>query len=333
MQLKNATTKRWIAVDGGGTKTICVIGDEQGHILSKAIGVASNIHTISHQKVYKTLTDIMERVIVDSGSILEQIESIYLCLAGADRDNDKWIIKNLFKNTVYEQKIKIKNDAQAALASGTWGESGLILIAGTGSIVYGISTTTGKSTRVGGWGFLLGDEGSGFYIGQRALKAVMKSYDDRGPKTELTTLILNHFQLQHVPELVRIYSGENIVPNIAKLSKIVFSAAKNEDPVALEILENAVNELIKMVEAASQKQFESKEDVLVLHGGLFSDSLFKNLFLGKLKSIHQNFKIVQPEIPAVIGAYLLGIRESGIIIDEKIKKNIRLSWDETNFLE
>ncbi|MGG0720187.1 BadF/BadG/BcrA/BcrD ATPase family protein [Robertmurraya massiliosenegalensis] len=330
MHLKNITTERWIAIDGGGTKTICVIGDAQGNILAKAIGTTSNIHTIPHQKVFITLTDLINKVLEDSLSTLKQIESIHLCLAGADRDIDKQMIKKLFKNTFYEQKINIKNDAQAALASGTWGGSGLLLIAGTGSIVYGISSVSGKSTRVGGWGFLLGDEGSGFYIGKSALKAVLKSYDNRGPDTELTSLILNHFQFQQAPELIRIYSDENIVPKIATLSKYVFDAAKNKDTVALEILEDAVNELMKLVEAANQKPFENNQNVLVLHGGLFSDIFFKNLFIKKLKLVCRNLKIVQPEIPAVVGAYLLGIKESGITINEKFKKNVRLSWDEIN---
>lgn len=324
MPLKKKTNKRWIAIDGGGTKTSCVIGDEQGNILSKAIGTSSNIQTIPHQKVFTTLTQLIEKVLIDSASEFKQVESIQLCLAGADRESDKQIIKRLFENTIYETKLKIKNDAEAALASGTWGESGLLLIAGTGSIVYGVSYKPAKMVRVGGWGFLLGDEGSGFYIGLKGLQAVLKSYDNRGDSTILTSLILNHFQLKQVPELVRLYSEESMVPNIANLSKYVCEAAKLEDDVAKGILEDAVHELIRMVEVG-QKKFENN-CLLVLHGGLLSDSYFKELFIKKLNSVHEDFKVVYPEIPAVVGAYLLAIKESGVLIDEDFKKNVRFSW-------
>ncbi|MFE8700260.1 BadF/BadG/BcrA/BcrD ATPase family protein [Cytobacillus sp. FJAT-54145] len=325
MRLKNNARKRWIAIDGGGTKTSCVIGDEQGNILSKTIGTSSNIQTIPHQKVFTTLTHLIDKVLIDSGSEFKQVESIQLCLAGADRESDKQIIKRLFEDTIYEQKLQIKNDAEAALASGTWGESGLLLIAGTGSIVYGVSYKPAKMIRVGGWGYLLGDEGSGFYIGLKGLKAVLKSYDNRGDSTTLTSLILNHFQLQQVPELVRLYSEESVVPNIANLSKYVFEAAKLEDPVATGILEDAVHELIRMVEVG-QNKFENNNCLLVLHGGLFSDSYFKELFIRKLNSVHEDHKVVYPEIPAVVGAYLLAIKGAGLLIDENFKKKVRLSW-------
>lgn len=328
MQVENK--RRWIGIDGGGTKTLCVIGDERGNILSKSVGTSSNIHTTPYRKVKTNITVLIDKVINDSQSTFQQIESIQLCLAGADRDNDKLIIQDLFEDTIYKEKILIKTDAEAALASGTWGESGFILIAGTGSIVYGVSTSTGKTIRYGGWGYLLGDEGSGFHMGKMALKSVLKSYDRRGPKTKLTNLLLKHFNIQQVPELVKIYFDENLVQNIAQLSKYVMEAAMQEDLVAMSILDDSIHELVKLVEAAIQYLLEMDEKVLVLHGGLFSDPYFKNLVTKKVMSVNENLNIVQPEIPAVVGAYLLGIKRSGILIDEKFTRNVRLSWSEIN---
>src|SRR5690606_26659184 len=158
----------------------------------------------------------------------------------------------------------------------------------------------------------LGDEGSGFYIGQKALRAVMKAYDKRGPKTVLTDMLLNHFQLTEVQDLVGIYSEENIVPSIAKLSKYVFDAARKEDRVALGILEDSIEELMSLLKAANQNEMDTFENLLVLHGGLFSNSFFKKLFMEKINGAFVHLQVVQPEIPAVVGAYLLGIKESSI---------------------
>ncbi|MFP3917459.1 BadF/BadG/BcrA/BcrD ATPase family protein [Lysinibacillus telephonicus] len=328
MELKK-TEKRWIGIDGGGSKTSCVIGDEQGQILSFALGTSSNIHSISPQNVFHTLTQLINKVIEESKSTIHQIESIQLCLAGADRENDQKVITELFKDTLYEEKIKIRNDAEAALASGTWGQSGILLIAGTGSIVYVICNETNERMRVGGWGYLLGDEGSGFYIGQRALRAVLKAYDCRGQKTVLTNLVLDHFKVQQVPELLKLYSDENYVPEVARISQLVLEAAKKEDPVAIEILQDAVFELVQMVKVAYHHS-AYKKLMLVLHGGLFSDAYFKNLFLKNLKPVIGDVEIAQPELPAVLGAYLLAIKESGLLIDDKFKKNINFSWNKLN---
>lgn len=319
--------KRWIGIDGGGSKTSCVIGDERGNILSFASSTSSNIHAIPPQKVYQTLTQLIGKVKGASNSTIHQIEGIHLCLAGADRHHDQKVINGLFKNTLYEQKITIQNDAEAALAAGTWGQSGILLIAGTGSIVYVVCNETNERMRVGGWGYLLGDEGSGFHIGQQALRAVMKQYDLRGPKTSLTNHILDHLNLQHVPELLKFYSVENFVPEIARMSQIVLETAKKEDVVAINILEDAVFELIQMIKVALQHHSLKKEPSLVLHGGLFSDDYFKNLFLKNLKQVIGDIQIIQPEIPAVVGAYLLALKDSGYIIDDNIKRNINLSWN------
>ncbi len=230
-------SRKWIGIDGGGTKTSCMIGDEKGNLLSMSIGTTSNIQAVQHLKVQSTLTELINKVIIDCDSTIEEIESITLCLAGADRDRDKALIREFFKSTIFEEKISIHTDAKAALASGTWGEEGLLLIAGTGSIVYGISRELPNPIRVGGWGYLLGDEGGGFYIGKRALNAVFKSFDNREIRTSLTDLILQHFEMQEVPELISLYHDENIVPKIADLSKYVFEAAKNNDLIALGYFE------------------------------------------------------------------------------------------------
>jgi N-acetylglucosamine kinase-like BadF-type ATPase len=328
MEPRKDTKKRLIGIDGGGSKTSCVIGDEQGNILSFAMGTSSNIHGIPPQKVYQTLTQLIYKVMKDSKSTIHQIEAIHLCLAGADREHDQKVIKDLFNNTLYERKIKIRNDAEAALASGTWGHSGILLIAGTGSIVYVVCNETNTKMRVGGWGYLLGDEGSGFYIGQRALRAILKAYDFRGQETDLTSLVLNHFKIQQAPELLKLYSVENFVPEIARISQIVLEAAKKEDAVAINILEDAVLELVQMVKVAYKHQSQIKESLLVLHGGLFSDDYFKILFVKSLEQVIGDIQIVLPEIPAVIGAYLLAMKDSGLIIDDNIKRNIKFSWNE-----
>ncbi|BDH61868.1 N-acetylmuramic acid/N-acetylglucosamine kinase [Lysinibacillus sp. PLM2] len=328
MEPLKTTTKRWIGIDGGGSKTSCVIGDEVGNILSFSKGTSSNIHGTPLQQVYQTLTQLIHKAMEDTKTSIDQIDGIFLCLAGADREQDQKVIKDLFKNSPYAQKIIVRSDAEAALASGTWGQSGILLIAGTGSIVYMVCHETNKRLRAGGWGYLFGDEGSGYYIGQKALRAIMKAYDFRGQDTLLTSLVLQHFKLHQASELLKLYSVENFVPDIARISELVLIAAKEKDAVAIEILEDAIFELLQMVRVAYQYHSINKELQLVLHGGLFSNKYFKELFLKNLNQIIGDVQIAQPKIPAVVGAYLLAIKNSGLKIDENIKRNIETSWNE-----
>lgn len=328
MKVVSKGLRRWIGIDGGGTKTSCIIGDEKGRLLTMSIGTTSNIQAVPHQRVRSTLLDLLDKVVKESQSSIENIEAVSLCLAGADREYDKVVIREFFRDTPYEDIVTIKSDAQAALASGTWAEDGLLLIAGTGSIAYGISKELPSPIRVGGWGYLLGDEGSGFYIGKRALSAVLKAFDNRELKTALTTSILKHFDFQEEKELISLYRDENIVPKIANLSKYVFEAARNEDLIAISILKDATGELAKMVKAAKAKFVSNNKVTLVLHGGLFSDEWFTKDLIEKIQIACGELAIVQAEIPAVVGAYLMAIKESGIKINEEIKSNVRSSWKE-----
>ena len=327
MRTTKELSKRWIGIDGGGTKTSCVIGDEHGHLLASAVGSASNIQGVSLDKVRSTLLALIDKVIIDSKSTLQQVESIYLCLAGADRESDRVVIRGLFQKTDYESKIQITNDAKAAFVAGTWGETGLLLIAGTGSIVFAQSKETDQVIRVGGWGYLLGDEGSGFYIGKHALNAVLKSFDKREQETLLTELLLNHFQITDARELISIYSDELLIPKIANLSKYVIEAAKKEDAIAKSILFDSVNELIEMVLAANRQLVEPSK-LLVLHGGMFADSYFKELFVNGLSTRINNITIVQSELPAVVGAYLLALIDDGRRISSDIKGNVYKTWNQ-----
>ncbi|MDI7741911.1 BadF/BadG/BcrA/BcrD ATPase family protein [Lysinibacillus fusiformis] len=323
--------KKWIGIDGGGTKTSCVIGDEKGNLLAFAIGTSSNIHSIPAKEVLNTLEKVINQVLKESRSSIGEVEAIYLCLAGADRERDKSIIKSLFENTVYEHKIIIKNDADAALAAGTWGESGLLLIAGTGSIAYGVTSDFSKNIRVGGWGYLFGDEGSGFFIGKKAVQSVLKSYDTREPKTLLTDLILEHFHFTDATQLLSLYGTEHFVAKIAELSKYVFQAAKKQDAAAKEIMEVAIEELVFMAETVYKKIDNNINPLLVLHGGLFSNNDFKNSFKLKLRTVlNEDLKIISPDIPAVVGAYLLALKTSGCLIDNEIKKKVLVTWEEIN---
>lgn len=262
----------FIGIDGGGTKTTCVIGTSEGKILTMAKGKASNIQSKSLHDVTNVLIGLMKEVMQRTNSDFTQVRMVYMSLAGTARASDKEKIISALRSQIPEQHVGlvIENDAKAALASGSWGETGLVLIAGTGSIAYAFPSSKEAPTRVGGWGYLLGDEGSGFDIGKKGITAVLQEYDGRGSKTEMTPLLLKQLKQDNPGEIIpAVYGNNDVRSKIASLSNIVFQAAEHQDVLAIEIVDEAIEHLILLVEGAYESlPHQAASTSLVVSGGL-----------------------------------------------------------------
>lgn len=129
---------RFIGIDGGGTKTACMIGDGLGNVLAVCYGASSSIKSNSREAVQDVLLSLIQQVLNLSNSNVTQLSGIFLGLAGADRPEDKAQIHSFFEGKFPASVvITVHNDAITALSAGTWGEAGIVLISGTGSIAYG----------------------------------------------------------------------------------------------------------------------------------------------------------------------------------------------------
>jgi N-acetylglucosamine kinase-like BadF-type ATPase len=328
---------RYIGIDGGGTKTVCILGDAEGNILAETRGESSSVKSRPWEDVQRVLLTLIRDVLDQSGTEMSQLGGIFLGLAGSDRPEDRKRISDWLQTELPEGvPITVHNDAVTALAAGTWGQKGIALISGTGSIAYGFDPATGRFVRVGGWGYLLGDEGSGFDLGRKALVAVMRAYDGRGEPTALTELVLERWSLQHPGQLINtIYGQDNVRTAIADGSKLVMRAAADGDPIAVKLVEEAIQELeelVKTVITSMEKQQPMKESdshdlaentiPLVITGGLFSDQMFEHRFMQTPLIQSGMFDVRLLERPPVIGAYLLALQERGFELTEVMKQRI-----------
>ncbi|MEG0472267.1 MAG: BadF/BadG/BcrA/BcrD ATPase family protein [Solibacillus sp.] len=314
-----------IGIDGGGTKTRCVIGDLEGNIIGRHQSTSGNINAISLTELHDMLNDIIETVLLQAKIPLRDVHQIFICLAGADRVAEKDKIHQSFAEGTLFDKMVIQSDAHAALAAGTWGNSGTLLIAGTGSIVFGRNGD--RYFRVGGWGYLLGDEGSGFHLGKLAIRSILKSYDGKLPMRPFQQKILTQFHVQHPPDIIsKIYSHKTPVPIIASICSDVLLAFKNGDELAKEIIQLTQEELIRLIQLAQDQMDMDKP--LVLHGGLFSNTAFFEAFCKQLKQQYPMLTFTKPEVSGEVGSYILAMRASRILIDEAMKQNIKNSWDD-----
>ncbi len=256
-----------LGIDAGGTKTVCLLADEHGSILSEGRGGGANLHTSGELEVEKVLHEVMEAAIGDRDIMPA---AVCLGIAGVDREDEARTVRAIMRRIGHKSRIVVVNDALVALVAGAGNAPGIVIIAGTGSIVYGRNARF-EAARAGGWGHIIGDEGSGYWIGREALAAIMREVDGRGPDTRLTDAVLAHFGIADTSRLPRIvYDRELPRMSVAALGPIVAQARELGDVVAAGILERAADELLLAARSVTTRlEMRGDEFDFVLAGGVF----------------------------------------------------------------
>jgi N-acetylglucosamine kinase-like BadF-type ATPase len=256
-----------LGIDAGGTKTVCLLADDQGAIVSEGRGAGANLHTAGELAVEKVLHEAMEAAIGDRA-----ITPAAICLgiAGVDRDDEMRTVRAVMRRIGYKSRVLVVNDALIGLVAGARDDPGIAINAGTGTIVYGRNAAF-EAARAGGWGHMIGDEGSGYWIGRESLAAVMRAFDGRGPATRLTAEILSHFNVDDESRLPRIvYDREQPRVSVAALGPIIQRVADQGDAVAGRILEHAAEELVLAASSvATRLEMRGDAFAFFLAGGVF----------------------------------------------------------------
>lgn len=251
-----------LGVDGGGTKTVALLGDQDGNVLARGLSGPSNTNAVGFEAACLALENAIHRARADHPG---EISAMCLGLAGAGRNEEIEQFQNWAAHKFPKAALKVVSDAEILLTAGASSGPALALICGTGSIAYG-RTVTGELIRAGGWGYLVGDEGSGYAIGAAALRAVMQAYDGRKSTTLLSELVLKRFEAHTPPDLVRSIYGTLSLSTIASLTDLVEQAAESGDAVATAILDEASRELARAIAALYPKLGISSVP-LILSGG------------------------------------------------------------------
>jgi N-acetylglucosamine kinase-like BadF-type ATPase len=256
-----------LGIDAGGTKTVCLLADDQGQIVAEARRSGANLQAVGELEVEKVLHEVMEEALGDRAIVPA---AICLGIAGVDRPDDSATVRGIMKRIAYKARVVVVNDALVALEAGAPGQPGIVVISGTGSISYG-RNAKGEAARSGGWGYVLGDEGSGYWIGRAALRAVLREADRRGPATALSQMLLAHFGVTQAQQLIHHVYNTNLKPTaIGALAQCVQSAFSQGDAVAIGILRGAANELEAFaLSVARRLALVGEPFVFILAGGIF----------------------------------------------------------------
>ncbi len=254
-----------------------------------------------------SLQEAIEEAIANAGLTNPQIVVLCAGLAGMDRNEDKRVILRVLQEVAPSKKYRLENDAYIALKGATNGKPGVILLSGTGSISLG-ENSEGKTARAGGWGHILGDEGSGYDIARRGMAAALKSFDGRGPKTLIEQKLRRQLYVRKMDEIVSVLYREGLTSSkIAGFYPVVQEAAQEGDKVALQILEYAADELAQNIRAVVHRLelFGEEFPISLLGGVLQGNRMLKEMLCKRIYQIASHARIIDPLHPPEIGALLL----------------------------
>ncbi len=301
--------KYYVGIDGGGTKTKAVLVDAKLNIINEEIGGPSNFLAFDIDDVSNYILELLTKLTENVKITLADVHSILIGTAGAGRKDDVQRLKNNLLEKAKKLGITINNfnvesDARIALEGAFAGKPGSILIAGTGSIMFG-KDSDGSIHRVGGFGRILGDEGSGFHIGKAGLSAVAKSLDGRSSETLLAELLKVKFEISNPTQLINeVYKNNFDIPKVAPL---VIEAAQKNDEICKNIINSEIVELTEHIVAMKKLLNEEILSVSLIGGTITTDNYYANLFQSKVKTI-PNIKLVDAKFPPEVGAALMAIQ-------------------------
>ncbi|MGD1698764.1 N-acetylglucosamine kinase [Dapis sp. BLCC M229] len=307
-----------LGIDGGGTKTEAVLMDENYQIIGSGKRGPSNYQSVGIEVAKNSIQTAITQAVTNNNSH-QPISGICLGLAGVGRPEDFPVVENLLQEIITNLPIKwdlqpntiiICSDSNIALVGGIGYSIGIVAMAGTGSLVFG-QNSQGLTKRVGGWGYLLGDEGSGYNIAIRGLQAALKAYDGRESPTTLITDFQRHLGLTNIEGIIEVvYRRGWGATEIAALAPIVSAAADKGDKVAKKIIQGAVEELSIATKVVISTLFKPHETFEVVTIGSVWNSMidFRGRFEDSILAIAPTAQLIWPRHQPVYGAGILALK-------------------------
>lgn len=299
-----------LAVDAGGTGCRAALCNQAGQILAYAQGDSCNYHSIGVERATENLLVLLNSLIKKH---IFHINCVVLGLAGLDTKRDEAVLARMVNQAlaaanITADSIYLGNDAMLTLKGSAGQNNGVLLAAGTGSIACGI-TKEGLEARVGGWGYRVGDEGSGYSIGKAAIAHVLKSYDGREKHSDLSAAILRQLSLPDEDALINwVYSAHFSVAQVAALTPIIVNLAESGDHQSQQIVQCACQELEIMVLTVIRKLgLLNAEFSLVLSGGVLKNQLVHRQLIQHLAAICPGLRLLDLNCHPICAALRHGL--------------------------
>ena len=298
-----------VGVDGGGTTTRAVVIDDAGRVLGRAQSGSSNLYNGGLNAATANIRHATDEALSAANLGAAEVASWGFGLAGVTGASQKqeW---HAALCAIYGERVAVEEDVVAALAGALGAEGmsagGAILIAGTGANCFGVNSA-GAQRRADGWGPLLGDRGSGYWLGESAIRASVAAFDGAADETALQESLLKYFAVKNLHELVGVvYASDFRRDRVAGFVPQVLAAARAGDKVAAQLLKNAGQHLASTARSVLQPLKIAR---LAITGGLLENSpeIESALHDNLRKSLGREIEICPPHFEAVVGAAWLPI--------------------------
>ena len=295
----------YLGIDGGGTKTVCVVGDEAS-VLARATSGGSNVVRGGEAEARESLLRAIREACASAQVKTADVHCVCVGASGAARTEVSEFIRRVAGEAV-SCRVLVVGDMETTMYAAFDEGPGVIVIAGTGSIAYG-RNADGKTLRVGGWGFAISDEGSGQWIGRTAVSEALRARDEGGEPAFLNA-VLEKWHVEGLEEMVRI-ANRTPPPNFSDLFPVVLRLSEAKDEVAVRVLKRAGVELAELVRILVARLFWADGRVpLAMSGGVFRESpLVRDVFYNEVRARCSQIVLKDGVVEAVDGALGLARR-------------------------
>jgi N-acetylglucosamine kinase-like BadF-type ATPase len=313
-----------LAADGDAERSDTILLTADGSVLNHVTGGPANPSDIGSDQAISNLRIMFEKILGPYGGLSTNLTSVYVGFAGGwVGENQKryyTILRDLLSGA---QHLDNSSDAINALTSGIGQKDGISLIAGTGSIA--LVRCNGTINQVGGWGYLIGDEGSSFEMGRLGLRDALMAIDGRGEMTQLVSLFAYRMGkpiVQAVPDIYR--GGKRYISSFASL---VIRAAESGDIVAQKIVDTCTRHLAQMVQTGSRYLNTPPFDV-VITGSQWD--MNGKMQAGVQKHLDGRFHLIRPDVPPIYGAAIEALYLMGLKPNSSFKKHFKETYRRLN---
>lgn len=308
----------FLGIDGGATRATALVTDAAGVELARVPGEPGLVRAENPEAAAPGLTHLARLALRQAGAggaggqrspgAAAPAAALCCALAGAGRPAERRALENTLRKAGVARRVRVVTDAEAALEDAFGGGPGLLLIAGTGSIAWG-RAADGRTARAGGWGALLGDEGSGYALGLEALRAVARAHDGRGPDTQLLEPVLRAAGAADPESLIH-WAATAAKAEIAALAPLVAAVAASPDAVAAGILDQAAHDLARHIAALHRRlgPWPAPAPVALAGGLLAPGRPLRQPVLRALEALQLPLAILDRPVDAARGAATLARR-------------------------
>lgn len=295
-----------IGVDGGGTKTTAVLTNEEGEILAKEIGGASNWRNVGIDNSVDVVFNLIEKIKRDK---IIKASLLALSAVNEEEKNQKEYFIKKIKERGLEGEVFLESDQVASFRAGTEEKDGVVVICGTGAVVCGWNKE--KTEKASGWGYLA-DEGSAFFVGIEGYRKIMKQFDKREERGEIQNILEKEWGVKTAEDFnKKVY--DDFLKIIPLLSVVIGEAGEAGDETAISILRRSAEEVFLSVKTVTKKLEFKKTFPIVLSGGMFASKTFSSFLSNEITDKIENAEVVFNKKDPVEGAVKL--------LMEKIKQN------------